>query len=123
MNNSNNQQKSFKEKYSLQERREDAKRRMKENPGHVPIVLTMDRRSKLPPIDNGKFLMPEDYNLSEFQHIVRQKMQLSKETAIMFFVNNKNIPKLDSTMLEVYEQHKDEDSILYITVADVAAFG
>jgi len=50
-------------------------------------------------------------------------MQLSKETAIMFFVNNKSIPKLDSTMLEVYEQHKDEDSILYITVADVVAFG
>ena len=38
--------------------------------------------------------MPVDYTLAEFQHIIRQKMQLPKETALMFFVKNKKLLKL-----------------------------
>ena len=46
--------KSFKEKYTLPERRQDATKKMNENPGYVPIVITLDKRSKIPHIESGK---------------------------------------------------------------------
>ena len=46
--------KSFKEKYTLFERKQDATKRIAENPGHVPIVIALDKKSKIPNIDNGR---------------------------------------------------------------------
>ena len=38
--------------------------------------------------------MPVEYTFAEFQQIIRQKMQLPKEMALMCFVDNKKLLKL-----------------------------
>ena len=52
--NSKEPKKNFKEKYTLAERKQDAKRKINENPGHVPIVVLQDKKSKIPNMENGK---------------------------------------------------------------------
>ena len=52
--NPNPPKKSFKEKYTSPARRQDATKRMNENPGYVPIVIVFDKRSKIPHLENGK---------------------------------------------------------------------
>ena len=80
--------------------------------------------------------MPVEYTLAEFQKIIRQKMELPKEMALMCFVNKKLLKLgdfqflilnikcyIDSTIEQIYKENKDDDDILYITLTDIATYG
>jgi GABA(A) receptor-associated protein len=54
--------------------------------------------------------------------IIRKRIQLAPEKAIFLFVN-KTIPQSSSTMGQIYAEHKDEDSFLYIAYGGENTFG
>jgi len=79
-------------------------------------------KSQIPDIDKRKFLVPNDITIAQFMWIIRKRIQLSPEKAIFLFVN-KTMPLSSATMGEIYADHKDEDSFLYVAYGGENTFG
>ncbi|CAI2384220.1 unnamed protein product [Moneuplotes crassus] len=98
----------------LEKRKSDSKKVLKKFPTKVPIICYKDHNSVLPSLEKDKYLIPKSLKVLEFEQIIRKKISLGEKEALAFFVNEKLMPKKDSTMDEVYAQNKDEDGFLYI---------
>ena len=103
---------SFKEKFTLKKRTEEAKRIKEKYPDKVPVIVDRDRSSKAPNIDKNKFLVPSDLTFGQFFFIIRKRIDLNPEEAVFIFVNNKIVP-MSSLMSSVYKENKDIDGFLY----------
>ena len=70
-----------------------------------------------------KYLVSLDVTFSEFIYTVRKKLNLSKNTALFFFINNSIIPPLNSLFSTLYDSYKESDGFLYITFTRENVFG
>ncbi|CAF3965804.1 unnamed protein product [Rotaria magnacalcarata] len=86
------------------------------------VVLERVPKSDIPEIDKRKFLVPSDITIAQFKWIILKRIQLAPEKAIFLFVN-KTIPTTSATLGEIYAEHKDEDSFLYMAYAGENTFG
>jgi len=114
---------SFKEKYSLEDRVLEAKRKKEQNPSLIPLVVEKHHRSRLPTLSKIKFLVSEDLKFYEFQFNIKAKLKLDRREALYFFVADKKIDKPNMMMGEIYKENKDVDEFLYITYAELETFG
>lgn len=113
---------TFKERYSLEQRRNEAERIRKKYPERIPVIVELAKKSDLPPLDKCKYLVPEDVTVGQFIFIIRKRMKLSPEKAIFVFVNN-TLPPTSFTLSQVYAEHKDECGFLFLTYSSESTFG
>jgi len=114
---------SFKEKHTLEERLQEARKKKESNPRLVPLIVEKHHRSKLPEIEKSKFLVSGDLKFYEFQVSIKSKLKLDKTEALYFFTAAKKIDKPNALVREIYEANRDEDEFLYITYAELETFG
>jgi GABA(A) receptor-associated protein len=114
----------FDTKVSLEERKKEVEKQLKEHPGKVPIVIQKSARSKLtlPDKFKFKFLVPPDQTFGEYIYEIRKRLKLTEEQSLFMFVNN-SIPSSSSTMGDVYEKCKDEDGFLKFIFCEENTFG
>jgi GABA(A) receptor-associated protein len=115
---------SFKQKYSLNDRFNEAKNVMNKYPDRVPVICEKDykARNDCPDIDKNKYLVPIDLTIGQFLYVIRKRMKVSPEKALFLFVNG-TIPATSSSIYSVYYMHKDLDNFLYVTYSFENVFG
>jgi hypothetical protein len=113
----------FQEKVSLKIRREKTDQTLSQNTSRIPVWLDFRGCASLRDIlSNHKFLTPDHLTVADFISHLRTKNKLSSENAMFVFINNK-LPRMTSTLSEIYSDEKDEDGMLYITVKEESVFG
>lgn len=105
----------------IESRIQTSKKFLKKFPNRIP-VLVKPGNGVTPAIDNYKYLVPANLKVSEFVHIIRERVKLNSTKAMFLFVNN-TLPPNSSTMREIYEQHADQDGFLYVTYSLENTFG
>jgi GABA(A) receptor-associated protein len=73
-------------------------------------------------LDKKKYLVPADLTVGQFVYVIRKRIKLSPEKAIFVFVNNV-LPPTAALMSSIYDEHRDDDSFLYITYSGENTFG
>ena len=74
-------------------------------------------------MDKKKYLAPYDITMGQFSVVIRKRLELNKEEALFFFINDTVIPPQNVMMNQIYKEHKDKDGFLYITVQKESTFG
>ena len=113
--------KSFKERYTFEDRKAESDRIKKIYPNRIPIIAEVKDKN-LPPLDKCKYLVPCDLNIGQFVYVIRKRIQLSSEDAIFLFVKNE-VPATAQLIAELYKQHREDDGFLYLKVYGEKAFG
>lgn len=113
---------SFKEKFPLQKRKDEAIRIMKKYPDRIPIIVEKAEGTEVPSIDKNKYLVPNDLTVGQFVYVVRKRIKLAPEQAIYLFVNN-TLPPTSALMSQVYKEHKDPDNFIYFVYSGESTFG
>ena len=113
----------FKQDFTFQQRLEESNRVLKKYPDRIPVICEKSQRqNNLPNIDKNKYLVPSNLTISQFNYVIRQRLQLKSNEAIFLFVNN-HIISGTSLFTFIYETFKDSDGFLYITYDKENVFG
>lgn len=115
----------FKSQYSFQARLKESSRINVKYPDRIPIICeksTDVKNTDIPDIDKSKYLVPIDLTISQFLHVIRNRIKLPAEKAIFLFVGG-TIPSSSATVSEIYSHYKDADGFLYITYSGENVFG
>lgn len=79
-----------------------ARCRAREERWELQVVVERFRRERaLPELSRCKFLVPTGINMTQFIHILRSRLELSKDTPIYLLVDNKSMASMNVTMGEV----------------------
>ena len=113
---------SFKNKYSLRQRKEEGERIRNKYPDRVPVIIEKRKDSDIQDIDKQKFLVPDDLTVGQFIHVIRKRISLPPDMSIFIFVNN-TLPLISDSIIKVYQQQKDEDNFLYMIYSGESTFG
>ncbi len=108
---------------TLEERKKEYNKVIEEHPGKIGIICEKAPKSQIPDIEKTKYLINEEFNLTQFTTIIRKKLNLDQKEALFFLVNGKTSLTGDLTMLEIYKKYKDEDGFLYIAYASEEIWG
>lgn len=113
----------FKTIYSEKQRYNECFRIRQLYPDRVPIIVETCYNSNIPILDKTKYLVPNNLTVGQFMHVIRNRLKLSPEKSIYFFING-SIPCSSSLIFHVYELYKDEaDNFLYILINGENTFG
>ena len=112
----------FKQKHSFEKRIEESKRILTKYPDRVPVIILRGSK-EVPKIDRQKYLVPCDLAISGLMYIVRQRIKLSPEKSLYFFINDTVMPATATLVSAMYEDYKDKDGFLYITYCGETTFG
>jgi GABA(A) receptor-associated protein len=79
-------------------------------------------------IDKHRFLVPNRFTVGQFMHMIRKRIQLKPEEAIfMSVVSNASpagiLPPTHALMIDIHEQYKDKNDVLYIRYSNESVFG
>ena len=119
----NNQQIYYKDRISFAERESEATRVRNKYPNRYPLIVEKDHTSNIvETIDKTKFLVPGDLTMGQMIYVIRKRIKLSSEKALFIFVDN-IMPTTNDTIVNIYNNHKDEDGFLYIKFAGENTFG
>ncbi|KAF9619911.1 hypothetical protein IFM89_010222 [Coptis chinensis] len=113
---------SFKQEFSLEERFVESKSILAKYPDRVPVIAERFSSSDLPHMEKKKYLVPRDMSVGQFIHILSLRLHLSPGKALFVFVNN-TLPQTASLLDGVYESFKDEDGFLYMCYSSEKTFG
>jgi GABA(A) receptor-associated protein len=112
----------FKNDYSFEDRCDESKRILIKFSQRIPIICEKNKKSKLLDIDKKKYLIPIDFTVGQFMYVIRKRLLLPPDKAIFIFING-IIPSCSSTIINIYDMHKDSDGFLYVTYDDENVFG
>lgn len=119
---------SFKNKYSLEVRKQEANRILSKYPDKVPIICETNFKCKdIPEITRNKFLAPKDFTVGQFMYMIRKRINLTPDKALFMFIQTKSgsiLPPTSSTMEYIYREYKDmEDLFVYFIISEENTFG
>jgi hypothetical protein len=115
----------FKEKHSLEARKAEAQRIMREKPSHYPLVVFKQAGSLLPNIEKPSILMEKSTRLLHLLSILRRGLNANTKLSLYLTAvqgATRSLLKADSLLEEVYDRHHDEDGFLYIEYGSNEAF-
>ena len=74
-------------------------------------------------LESSKYLVQKNITVSQFMHVLRRKIQLGAEQAIFILTEQGTLPTISHSMLDVYNNYKNPDGFLYLSVAVENTFG
>lgn len=93
-------------------------------PGKLPVFIMKSKNDKLlPQINNNKFLVNEDFKVSDLMTVVRKRIELGPEQSLFFFINDSIIPSSTEHLGKLYSEYKNDDDLLIINYCGENVFG
>ena len=96
----------------LEKRIQDSKQLAHKYYDRVPVIVKPGN-VLTPEIENFKYLVPKNITVGQFVDTVRKRTRVKSYQALFVFVNGV-LPPTSSTMLDVYNEHHEEDGFLYV---------
>lgn len=112
---------TFKERYTLEQRKNEADKIKAKYPDRIPVIVEVAKGSKIN-LDKSKFLVPEDITIAQFIFVLRKRIKMSPETALFIFVND-TLPPSSVLIKNLYREHKDLCGFLFFTIALENTYG
>jgi GABA(A) receptor-associated protein len=118
---------SFKDKFSFEQRKNEASSMLRKYPHRYPIIIEKDPNEKrLLNLEKYRYMVPGDFTIGTILNEVRKRLLkkggISQNEAIFFFINKK-IPCTSSLISTIYQENRDNDFYLYITYNGENTFG
>ena len=107
---------------TFQERINESTKIKSKYPDRVPVICEKNPGSGLEILDKRKYLVPNDITSTQFLFIIRKRLKLSSEKGIFLFVINM-LATSTHTMIELYNEYKDDDGFLYMNYTEENVFG
>lgn len=105
----------------FEKRVHESKRLESKHPDRVP-VLVQPGNDQTPKTDTFKYLVPKTTTVGQFVDTIRKKTKLKSCQALFVFVNGV-LPPTSSSMIQVYQEHREDDGFLYVTYTLENTFG
>jgi GABA(A) receptor-associated protein len=105
----------------LEKRIQDSKQLSHKYYDRVPVIVKPGN-VRTPETENFKYLVPKTTTVGQFVDTIRKRTQLKSYQALFIFVDGV-LPPTSSSMLNVYNEHHDEDGFLYIMYSLENTFG
>ena len=109
--------------FFAEQRRDVSAKILEQYPDRVPVIVERDPKARIADIDKKKFLAPAEISVAKFISEIRKHIKLGRQESLFVFVANNVMPQPNSTMSQVYSQHKDPDGFLYVVYSSENAFG
>ncbi len=124
----------FREKYSLEHRKNETSKVKKRYPERIPVIITKNVNSNIANINNEKFLIPESLTVCQLIQVIRERIKINEYEAINVFIitldNNEILPAFGSSILSIYNEyvesrkdHPKYDCYLYVVYSGENVFG
>jgi len=116
---------SYKEKYTLAERKGESKRVLEKYSDRIPIIVEIAKSSvkDFPPLAKHKYLVPTGMTVGQFVYTLRKQIVIPPTKALFLFVNKGHLPPTAALVGQLYQEHKDEDGFLYTTLQSESVYG
>jgi GABA(A) receptor-associated protein len=112
---------TFKQKFSLDFRKEESKRIRMKYPDKIPVVCEKLNNTD-PNISKIKYLIPLEVTLAYFIFLIRKNYILNQNEGI-FLIINECIPPATYCFAQLYDLFSDDDGFLYINYSVESVFG
>ena len=116
----------MKDNPDVQKRKAECEQLREQYPDKIPIICEKDPNCKdLDEIEKTKFLVSNQFTVTQFNLLVRKRVGALDETCSLFLLANAQFNLTgDLIMSEVYEKYKNkEDGFLYIVYTSKEFFG
>ena len=108
-------------KAPLESRKKQAQQLIQKNNGRIPMLVQSNKSISFS-LQKSKFLANRSMNVREFLLKVRKRSNVAEDKGIFFYCNNKLLtPQLK--LGDIYDQYKDEDGFLYLTLSEMSTMG
>ena len=107
---------------TFQERINESTKIKSKYPDRVPVICEKNPGSGLEILDKRKYLVPNDITATQFLFIIRKRLKLASEKGIFFLIINMIAPSTH-TMIDLYNEYKDDDGFLYMNYTEENVFG
>jgi hypothetical protein len=118
----NNNEKNNKEKYSLQERKQESRLLKLKNENCIPVIFEKGYNCQTIQFKKSRFIVSLYITIGQLVYIIRNYYAIDPFISLFLFING-NIPSNSSLILDVYNREKDEDGFLYIKYFTENTFG
>lgn len=112
---------SYKNLHPIEKRKLESSKIRQKYPDRIPIIVEK-RDSKDPSIDKVKYLVPAEFQLAQFQNVIRQRINIKSDEALFLFINN-TLEPAGKLLSHIYKESCDEDGFLYIVYTKESTFG
>ena len=77
-------------------------------PNKIPIICEKapNQKPDLKEIDKTNFLVPAHFNVTQFNRMIRERLEMSSDTALYLLVNGKTTITGDTVLNDIYEKKK-----------------
>jgi len=112
---------SYKTRFSLSQRQEEANRVLKKYPDRIPVIVESNTKELV--IDKNKYLVPAEITIGEFIYVLRKRIKLGPEQGLYIFLNNNIIPNTSTFISRIYANHKEKCGFLFLVITKENTFG
>lgn len=91
-------------------------------PRRVPVIVRPAPGYNLPSLKKSKILVHDTLMFSGLISLIRSRIDLKRNEALFFMIEN-TLPKMSSTMGELYTEHCERGDILEIVYRKESTFG
>jgi GABA(A) receptor-associated protein len=89
-------------------------------PDRVPVIVGTRKEINL---DKQKYLVPRDLTVGQFIYVLRKRIDIKPEAALFLFTENNQLPPNSTLMGNLYQDCKNKDGFLYVSIALENTFG
>ena len=108
---------NFQKEKTLEERKKEHEKVMKEYPNKVAIICEKAKNSRMMKLDKTKYLVDKNITLPQFTATIRKKLNLDEREGIFLLANGKHTLSNNENISEIYDKFQDKDGFLYIAYA------
>ena len=113
---------SYKDITPYEKRAAEARRVRERYPGNVPLLVEKHSGCRLPDLPNLKYLVSREMTVGQFSYVIRRKMALDPSHALFVLFAKKLLPT-SALMGNVYDEHAEDDGLLYAVYRQDSAYG
>jgi len=107
---------AYKASHPLEERTADAAAAAAA--GKIPVICEKVEGSPIADLKNKRFIVPLDMSVGTFTALLQKRISVEIPQEIYLFLGSSVLTASSISMSDIYNTHKDDDGLLYVSYAD-----